>query len=102
MRQTILVLLLVIAVAASAFMWYGLRGQESDRVGVASPVNNPEVAEFRRLLAALKVIKLDTEFFNDPAYKSLVDPRVLISKPSVYGRSNPFVPLGAQVVLPTR
>lgn len=99
MRQTILALLLVIAVAASAFMWYSLRGQLGS-TATASPVDNPEVAEFRRLLAALKAIKLDTSFFSDPAYKSLVDPAVLISRPAAYGKSNPFIPIGVPVALP--
>lgn len=102
MRQTTLVILLVIAVAVSAFMWYSLSGQDAGSTGSASPAENPEVAEFRKLLAGLKTLKLDTSFFNDPAYKSLIDPAVLISKPAAYGRANPFVPAGAPAAQPKR
>lgn len=102
MSQIILVLLLIIAIVASAFMWYGLPEQDAGSTAPASSVNNSEVAEFRRLLAGLKTIKLDTSFFNDPAYKSLVDPEVLISRPAAYGRANPFVPAGAEAVPPKR
>lgn len=101
MSQTILVLLLIIAIAVSAFMWYSLSGPDSGSTALASPAGNPEVAEFRRLLAGLKAEKLDTSFFSDPAYKSLIDPKVLISRPAAYGRANPFVPAGA-AALPKR
>jgi hypothetical protein len=49
--------------------------------------------EFLELLAALKTVQLDTSFFSDPRYLSLVDWSVTI-KPQPVGRRNPFLPVG--------
>ena len=101
LRQTIIALILIAAAAISAYFWYSSR-DKSLASGSDIEAQNAGTSEFRKLLGSLKTLKLDTEFFNDPAYKSLIDPNVIISKPAEYGRINPFVPIGAVVITPKR
>ena len=99
--KTIVALALVAAVLVSAFLWYNSRGEDAV-VGEKTEPQNTDTAEFRKILSGLRTLKLDTDFFADPVYKSLIDPNVLISRPAIYGRSNPFVPIGVVKVAPQR
>ena len=100
--KTIVALVLILAVLVSAFWWYNSRGEDIVAGEERAEPQNADTAEFRKVLSGLRTLKFDTDFFNDPIYKSLVDPGVLISKPAAYGRVNPFVPIGIVKVTPPR
>jgi len=51
-----------------------------------------EGQEILDMLSSLKSVKMDTEFFNDKTFKSLVDFSVETA-PQPAGRSNPFSPI---------
>lgn len=51
-----------------------------------------EGQEILDMLSSLKSVKMDTSFFNDKTFKSLVDFSVEIA-PQPAGRSNPFSPI---------
>jgi len=51
-----------------------------------------EGQEILNMLGSLKSVKMDTEFFNDKTFKSLVDFSVEIA-PQPAGRFNPFSPI---------
>ncbi|MEK7090745.1 MAG: hypothetical protein AAB930_04125, partial [Patescibacteria group bacterium] len=78
-----------------AYLWYTSRPEEGAASDSAEKAEDLEVVEFRKELASLRTIKLDTSFFSDPLYKSLIDPNLLISKPPSVGRANPFLPVGS-------
>ncbi|MFA4890519.1 MAG: hypothetical protein WC587_02730 [Candidatus Paceibacterota bacterium] len=51
-----------------------------------------EGQEVLDMLGSLKSLKIDTDFFNDKTFKSLVDFSIEIT-PQPAGRSNPFSPI---------
>lgn len=91
--KIIIAFALVAVVLGGAFLWYNSPGEDI-AVGEEAGLQNTDTAEFRKVLAGLRALNLDTDFFSDPVYRSLLDPNVLISKPAFYGRANPFVPIG--------
>jgi hypothetical protein len=63
--------------------------QTSVATGVGSPIEGQEIL---RVLNSLKAVKMDTEFFDDKVFKSLVDFSVELA-PQPAGRFNPFAPI---------
>ena len=54
--------------------------------------SSSEGQEILNVLNSLKAVKMDTEFFNDKVFKSLVDFSVKLA-PQPVGRFNPFSPI---------
>ncbi|MES2023129.1 MAG: hypothetical protein V4439_00405 [Patescibacteria group bacterium] len=67
----------------------------------AGTAANPAIGgDFLSLLLSVKSIKLDDSIFTDPAFLSLHDSSIEIVSDGSQGRSNPFAPLGADVLSP--
>lgn len=88
---------MIAALGVAVYLWYTSRPEEGIAGGIAEKAEDLEVVEFRKALASLRTVKLDTSFFSDPLYKSLFDPNVLVSKPTSVGRANPFLPVVGSV-----
>jgi len=102
------ILKLTIAVLAGvalvfSFMGYSLFMKGEQEVAVVAVSGNggsykkgdlmPEGGEILKMLAELKSIKLDTSFFENKTFKSLVDFSVELTTEKA-GRLNPFAPFG--------
>ena len=78
-------------------LWLGNTPAQSEAALIQkSEVSTESIAvrdELLGLLAALKMVQLDTSFFDDPNYRSLIDWSVAIKSQPV-GRRNPFLPVG--------
>ncbi len=57
-----------------------------------STVSEP-VSEFATLLSTINGISIDTDLFNDPAYRALRDYPITLGS-DIQGRPNPFAPVG--------
>ena len=96
---TVIAILLVIGLVV---VWFVYFRSSSDGVVISVPVVGEERTVtstnlgFAGLLAQLRIVKLDTDFFQHPIYQSLVDFGVDVIVPFEQGRRNPFAPIGAQ------
>ena len=90
--------LAVVGMFLAGVLWLGnTPPPQSEAALLQKSEVNPDSAVIRdellALLAALKTVELDTSFFNDAKYRSLIDWSVDIKSQSV-GRHNPFLPVG--------
>ena len=93
-RQNILVAVLVIIILITAYIWYNhVQSRPSEAVTRSSEGAIPAAKELLVLLQQLERVRIDTSFFEDPVYKSLIDLTPQIVIPEVRGRINPFAPL---------
>lgn len=101
-RLKILVIILVVLAILFVYMIYSpdkTSGPEKNVVTVAGEGqiadqngSDPESREILETIARLKAAKMDTDFFGEKEFKSLIDHSVeLIEEP--VGRINPFAPL---------
>lgn len=106
-KKTLIIAGIAVVFTAAAFLVYSQfftadpaeRKEVLSKISVAGGVSGTTedamVTEFLLVLNRLKKIKVDSDFFNDPAFKYLKDFSVpLGSEPK--GRPNPFAPLGEQ------
>jgi len=104
--KNIIIGIVFIIVAFSAYAWldHGWLKDKKDLtaglfsnsvVSVYAQENKVSADKFlgiTGLLGALKTVSLDTSFFNDPLYKSLIDSGAFVPAPTEVGRINPFAP----------
>jgi hypothetical protein len=57
-----------------------------------SQAGNENTRDILSMLAKLKKIKIDSDFFNNETFKSLIDFTRTLELPKDYGRPNPFLP----------
>ncbi|MDE2188767.1 MAG: hypothetical protein KGJ35_03520 [Patescibacteria group bacterium] len=55
-------------------------------------------ADVLSILQSVSSIRIDSNFFNDPSYQSLVDYSITVPPQSV-GRVNPFAPVGSSGIV---
>ena len=101
--KTLFFLLVVIIATGFSNPYFPAEGRES--ASALAPVGlNVETKsnissrgiEILDLLSRLKVVDIDTEFFEDPLFTMLVDNTVRPT-PVSSGRPNPFAPIGVSV-----
>lgn len=101
-RVKILLIVLAALVLLFAYAMYSSRGGNGEGTASAGAGNalsksaNPTFSEkedLLKVLMSLKSIKLDTGFFDNKVFQSLVDFSVELP-PEESGRPNPFSPLG--------
>lgn len=90
-KKNIIIIVAVIVIAALAFYYMSSSPSATD-TGLQSNSANAVGASEIALLNQVEALRIDTTFFNDPAYKSLVDYSVAIT-PEAVGRPNPFAPV---------
>lgn len=61
--------------------------------GAISAKEDADGQEILAILANLKNVRIDQEFFNSDVFKSLVDFVPVLEIPESYGRTNPFAPI---------
>jgi len=59
---------------------------------VASGAKGQEAREILTMLARLKAVKIDSDFFQGDIFKSLQEFAPIVASPTDYGRPNPFIP----------
>ncbi len=97
MRQTILVLILILALAAIGYVWYAYFGS-APALPTETPIANGPKALQDRLgtLRRLKNLRLDTSVFQDPLFRALETAPTfqesLAGGEGEHGRQNPFTP----------
>ncbi len=64
----------------------------STEVAGTGTENDSKVQGILSMLAKLRTIKIETDFFNGDIYKSLIDFLPVLEIPKEYGRPNPFIP----------
>jgi hypothetical protein len=99
-RSTIVITIIVLVAAAVYYFYYsGGASATADQssLSIDTTSSTSQVgADVLTLLNEIHSLKIDTTFFQTPAYQSLIDFSVAI--PSVpVGRPNPFSPLGSFV-----
>lgn len=93
-RQNILMIVLVIIIIITAYIWYGyVRSKPSEIVVRSSEGVVPEAQGLLTLLQAIEKVRIDTSFFEDPVYNTLEDLSPPIIVPETRGRANPFASL---------
>ena len=90
--------LALVGMFVGGVLWLGnTPPRQSEAALLQTSEVNPDRAAIRdelfALLAALKTVQLDTSFFDDPKYRSLIDWSVAL-QPQPVGRHNPFLPIG--------
>ncbi len=60
--------------------------------------NDSIAKDFLTILLNVKSIKLDDAIFSDPAFNALSDSSISLTPDGTEGRSNPFAPIGSDVV----
>ena len=94
LRSTISILLIVAALAGSAFIWYKFFTSKPvspvTKVGAGAIEVGPKA--LLTLLESLEGLKLDLGILEDPVYKSLQDYTPEISAPETKGRQNSLAP----------
>ncbi len=94
LRSTILLILIVVAILGSAFIWYRFFTSSPPAVVSRASSAGPAVGSesLLKLLESLEKLKFDLSVLDNPAYKSLQDftPNILL--PESKGRANPFLP----------
>lgn len=91
-RQTIFLIILILALAGGGWIWY--QSQQQPAIDTAGPTADIVEIEARMTeIRRLKNATLDTTILQDPLFKSLKD-ITATSGPTVSpGRINPFAPL---------
>ncbi len=64
----------------------------SSTVAVSGGGSSGNIRDILTMLARLKEIKIDSVFFNNNIFKSLIDFTRVLETPKEYGRVNPFMP----------
>ncbi|MBI5742782.1 MAG: hypothetical protein HZA25_03010 [Candidatus Niyogibacteria bacterium] len=98
MKNTILILVTVVAIGASAYLWYSYAGAPAQPALERTSATDQASAEIKDLLAILQTlqsIKIDAAYLDDPNFKMLIDFAPSTAVPSEKGRPNPFVPASA-------
>lgn len=99
-RNKNFVIMGIVTFALAAYMYTPQKetqAQEPLVIPDAPPSGNLKGREILALLEDLKVIQLDQSIFSDPMFQSLQDTSVALnSEPK--GRTNPFAPLGKDIV----
>lgn len=94
-KKNILVIVLVVAILSTGIIWYMYFGSTPSEpvTRVSEKEENEETRNLVSMLASLQSLRIDTAFFDDPIYKSLIDFSPTIEIPDNLGRANPFLPL---------
>lgn len=94
-RQNIFIIVAILILIVTGYIWYRyLQSRPSELVSRGGEENIvPEARELLVLLKTLEKVEIDTAFFEDRVYKSLLDLTPDISVPAIKGRTNPFAPL---------
>lgn len=86
-------IIFIIVILALGLVYFYFAGGEAPAATLLTGVGGGGVgATELSLLNQMKSLQIDTGFFKDPAYQSLVDYSVAITPQNV-GRPNPFAPL---------
>ncbi len=56
-------------------------------------------AKILKILGSIKDIQLNDGIFANPVFRTLADKNFHVPKPSKYGRSNPFLPIGFDKII---
>jgi hypothetical protein len=100
-KNNILIIIAGLAIFATLFLWAGyFRTKPAPFVveikqNAQSPIDLAAGREFTILLETIQKTKIDSTFFEDPIYKSLVDFTPAIVLPAEKGRKNPFLRPGS-------
>ncbi len=103
-KSLIWIAIVVFVIFIAYFMFRNPTAPESSSLlsNTVSPQANAASTRILSLLNQIESLKIDTTFFKNPAYQSLVDFSVEIPELNV-GRPNPFAPLpGSYVGTSTR
>lgn len=95
-----LVILIIAAFVGYNFLFKKESPTASDLAAESEQRQSGQSAIGRNLVAALSKLKsvaIDTAFFKDPIFNSLIDFNVQIT-PQEVGRNNPFSPIGGSVI----
>lgn len=98
--KNISILVVAIALIVGAYFLFVKKDAPSDTVsasassakGAGSSIVS--IREIERIGRQLEKVEIDTAFFSDPVFESLVDFRTVIPEEPV-GKQNPFAPSGA-------
>lgn len=90
MRQTVLTIILVSALAATGFVWW--RNFRTGPVPLASLPESAEQDDRFRLYRAIQSVAPDFSLFSDPLFKSLRSVEKTATTTVRAGRLNPFQP----------
>lgn len=94
LKKNILVIVLVAVIIGTGVMWYLYFGSTpKEPVTRVSEEEDEATKDLVSMLATLQSLRIDTAFFDDPIYKSLIDFSPTIERPDDIGRENPFLPL---------
>ncbi len=86
-------IIFIIVILVLGLVYFYFAGGETPATTLLTGVGSGGVGAIElSLLNQMKSLQIDTSFFKDPAYQSLVDYSVAITPQSV-GRPNPFAPL---------
>lgn len=94
-RQNIFIAATIIILIITGYIWYNyIKSRPSELVSRTGEENIvPEARELLILLKTLEKVEIDTAFFEDRVYESLLDLTPDISTPPQKGRANPFAPI---------
>lgn len=90
-KNIIIAVAVILILAAVYFYFQGGSSTGSGSLLTASDASGVGSSELS-LLNQMRSLRIDTSFFKDPAYQSLVDYSVSIAPENV-GRPNPFAPI---------
>jgi hypothetical protein len=93
-RQTIFLIILLLALAGGGWVWYQSRVTPGDAAQSAGPSQDildieARMAEIRRL----KTVEINTSVFQDSRFRALKEITATSSPAVSPGRLNPFAPL---------
>ena len=95
MNNIILILIVLLAIGASAYLWYSYASTGTTAAVQRTSTQSGTTPEMKDLLDVLKIlqtIKIDYTYLQDPNFKSLIDFSPVLAEPTVKGRPNPFLP----------
>ncbi|MBI2023780.1 hypothetical protein HYT00_00040 [Candidatus Giovannonibacteria bacterium] len=92
-KQTILLIVLVLAVIAGGYVWYAYFFQSPKKDETPEVKKQVVSEEFLARAAILDRIKINTDFFSSPDFLKLEDGAAKPPLPETKGRTNPFAPL---------
>ena len=94
LKNNLLLAVLIIALIMAGYFLYSYfkTGQTTSSVVKVSGESGAS-GDLLNMLATLQSLRIDTSFFDDPLYKSLIDFSPEITIPAQVGRVNPFFPV---------
>ncbi len=91
MKENLLLLGFIVVTIVLGYLWY-VQWRPVD-ITSDTTMENVYGGEFLATTIKLKSINLDTDFFQNPEFLSLIDQTPVIEIPTVTGKKNPFLPL---------